>query len=72
VNVDRRAKYLVAAILVQGTIGYVQYFNGVPPSLVIVHILGSVIVWLSALAFDLSLVARPVESDSAESLSTTS
>ena len=72
VNVDRRAKYLVAAILVQGTIGYVQYFNGVPPALVLLHVLGSVIVWISALAFDLSLVARPVESDSTESLSTTS
>ena len=71
-NVDRRAKYLVAAILVQGTIGYIQYFNGVPPGLVIIHILGSVIVWIAALAFDLSLVARPVESDATESLSTTS
>lgn len=71
-NVDRRAKYLVAAIVVQGLIGYVQYFNGVPPGLVIIHILGSVIVWISALAFDLSLVARPVETDLTEPLLATS
>lgn len=62
-GVDRRAKYLVAAILVQGAIGYIQYFNGVPPGFVIIHILGSVIVWIAALAFDLSLIARPVEDE---------
>jgi len=62
-GVDRRAKYLVGAIVLQGAIGYIQYFNGVPPGLVIIHILGSVIVWIAALAFDLSLTARPVEDE---------
>ncbi|MSZ93717.1 MAG: heme A synthase [Actinobacteria bacterium] len=71
-NVDRRSKYLVAAILVQGSIGYVQYFNSVPPGLVILHILGSVVVWIAALAFDLSLIARPIESDTSDATPATS
>ena len=66
VGVDRRAKVLVIAILVQGIIGYVQYFTSVPPALVLVHVLGSILVWLAVLSFDLSLVARPVESAEVE------
>lgn len=61
VQVDRRAKVLVAAIVVQGGIGYLQYFTGVPPWIVILHIAGSIVVWIAALRFDLGLVARPVE-----------
>ena len=60
-QVDRRVKVLVGAIVVQGTIGYIQYFTGVPPWLVVLHVLGSVLVWIAALRFDLGLVARPVE-----------
>lgn len=59
--VDRRAKLLVAAILVQGAIGYIQYFTGVPPLLVLLHVAGSVLVWLAVLAFDLDLTAHSVE-----------
>jgi len=71
-SVNRRAKYLVAAIVIQGVIGYVQYFNSVPPGLVLIHVFGSVVVWIAVLAFDLSLVARPLETDPSESPSTTS
>lgn len=63
--VDLRAKALVVVIVVQGVIGYVQYFTGVPPWLVIVHVLMSTIVWIAVLAFDLSLTARPIETDRA-------
>lgn len=61
--VDRRAKLLVGAILLQGTIGYVQYFTGVPAWLVLLHVTGSVIVWIAVLSFDLSFTARPLERD---------
>lgn len=64
-DVDTRAKVLVIAIVVQGAIGYIQYFTDVPPGLVIMHVLGSVLVWLAALAFDLSLTVRPLERDGA-------
>lgn len=60
-DVDLRAKILVAAICVQGTIGYVQYFTDVPPALVLVHVFGSIMVWLAVLSFDLSLTVRPLE-----------
>jgi heme a synthase len=60
-QVDIRAKLLVGAIVVQGAIGYTQYFTGVPPWLVIVHVLGSTLVWIAVLEFFLSLTARPVE-----------
>lgn len=62
-NVDRRAQILTAAIVVQGAIGYIQYFNSVPPALVLLHILGATIVWIAVLSFDLSFHARPVESE---------
>ena len=65
-GVDRRAKYLVAAIVLQGAIGYVQYFNSVPPGLVMIHIFGSIVVWIAALSFDLSLTARHLKSDASE------
>jgi heme a synthase len=58
-SAGRRSALLVGAILVQGAIGYTQYFTGVPPGLVIVHIAGSVIVWIAALSFHLGLFAHP-------------
>jgi cytochrome c oxidase assembly protein subunit 15 len=56
---SRRSALLTAAILVQGAIGYTQYFNGVPPELVILHVAGSVVVWIAALSFHLNLFAHP-------------
>jgi len=60
-QVDLRAKLLVGAIVVQGAIGYTQYFTGVPPWLVLLHVLGSTLVWIAVLEFYLSLTAHPVE-----------
>jgi cytochrome c oxidase assembly protein subunit 15 len=61
-SVDRHARLLVGAIIVQGAIGYIQYFTGVPPWLVILHVFGSVVIWVTVLGFHLSLRARPLES----------
>ena len=60
-DVDLRAKVLVVAICGQGAIGYIQYFTGVPPALVLLHVFGSILVWLAVLSFDLSLIVRPLE-----------
>ncbi len=60
-DVVRAARVLTATIVVQGAIGYIQYFTGVPPWLVLAHIAGSVAVFIAVLWFDLSLVARPTE-----------
>ena len=45
----RRTMVLVAVILAQGVIGYVQYFTGVPAWLVLLHIAGSVLFWVAVL-----------------------
>lgn len=42
---------LLAALVAQGAIGYLQYFNGVPVALVAVHLVGAVTVWVVALQF---------------------
>jgi cytochrome c oxidase assembly protein subunit 15 len=59
--VDRDARILVIAILVQGAIGYTQYFTGVPPLLVLLHVAGSVAVWVAALVFRLDLTAHSLD-----------
>jgi cytochrome c oxidase assembly protein subunit 15 len=59
--VDRDARILVVAILAQGAIGYTQYFTGVPPLLVLLHVAGSVAVWVAALVFRLDLTAHSLD-----------
>jgi len=44
----KRIKVFLLASLLQGAIGYTQYFTGLPELLVAFHILGSILVWLSA------------------------
>jgi cytochrome c oxidase assembly protein subunit 15 len=60
-QLDRRAMVLVAAILFQGAIGYAQYFTGVPPLLVGIHILGATVVWSSVLRVYLAMWSSPAE-----------
>lgn len=52
-----RGNLLVTAILAQGTLGYVQYFTGVPEGLVALHVFGSVVVWVAVLRVHLALHA---------------
>ena len=47
--VERALRVLVAAEVVQGAIGYTQYFTGVPVALVAAHVLGSMLVLVAAL-----------------------
>lgn len=51
----RRASVLLAVIVAQGALGYTQYFTGVPPLLVGVHIAGAIAVWVATLRFALAL-----------------
>lgn len=50
-----RGGVLAGLIVAQGTLGYVQYFTGVPEVLVGWHVLGSVLVWVAVLRFHLAL-----------------
>jgi len=45
----RAATILLIVALSQGTIGYVQYFTGLPEILVGAHMLGACLVWIAAL-----------------------
>lgn len=45
----RPAWVLLAVSLVQGAVGYLQYFTGLPVVLVTFHVLGAVIVWVAVL-----------------------
>ena len=49
---------LVAVIVLQGALGYVQYFGGVPAVLVAFHIVGAVAMWVAALKVHLNLRPR--------------
>jgi cytochrome c oxidase assembly protein subunit 15 len=51
----RRGWWVAAAVAAQITIGYVQYFNGVPELLVGFHVLGATLVWIAVLQLHLSL-----------------
>ena len=49
VHATRAGLALLAACLVQGAIGYAQYFTGVPVALVSLHMLGACLVWIATL-----------------------
>jgi cytochrome c oxidase assembly protein subunit 15 len=51
----RRIKIFFAVTLAQGLIGYIQYVTGLPELLVIVHVLGSTLVWIASWRIWLSL-----------------
>ncbi|MFG2089961.1 MULTISPECIES: heme A synthase [unclassified Spirillospora] len=44
----RRGHELAVLIVLQGAVGYLQYFLGVPEGLVLLHMLGSVLMWIAA------------------------
>lgn len=44
----RRAHELTGVIVLQGAVGYIQYFLGVPEGLVLLHMLGAVLMWVAA------------------------
>jgi cytochrome c oxidase assembly protein subunit 15 len=51
----RRIKIFFTVTLVQGLIGYLQYILGLPELLVIVHVLGSTLVWIASWRIWLSI-----------------
>ena len=51
-------KIFSALALVQGGIGYIQYFTGVPEILVGAHILGATLVWIAAWRIRLSVITQ--------------
>ena len=56
VTLGDRLTGVLVALVIQGTIGYVQYFDDVPVQLVAMHIVGVVVVWW--LTCNLALATR--------------
>lgn len=48
-RLQSRLTFAFIAVFAQGTIGYTQYFTGVPAWLVEIHIVGVIVVWTAAL-----------------------
>ena len=59
--VVRAGTVLLAVSMAQAGVGYAQYFTGVPPFLVGMHIAGATAVWIAALRFMLALRVRVEE-----------
>ena len=57
----RAALVLFGVELAQGVLGYVQYFLGVPELLVMLHVLGSALVWIATLNVYFTLRERSAE-----------
>lgn len=55
----------ITVAVLQGMLGYVQYNRGLPAPLVMVHIVGAVIFFLSVLRMHLGFFERPIEADAA-------
>ncbi len=53
----RRAEALLTVTVLQGAVGYTQYFTDVPPLLVALHVLGACLLWVATLWFHLGLSA---------------
>lgn len=56
-----RARFMFIAICVQASIGYIQYFTGIPVILVGAHIAGSMLVLVAVLWFHMDLSPEPEE-----------
>jgi len=69
----RAGSLVLAACLVQGAIGYLQYWNGVPAGLVFLHVVGAMAVWGTTVWFVLEhrrLAAGPADVASPSEVST--
>ncbi len=56
-----RARVLLGSMVVQGVIGYAQYFSHLPALLVGVHVFGATVVWMAMVWFYDGLTYRGAE-----------
>ena len=64
--VTRRGEVLLFVLIMQGAVGYLQYFSGVPAPLVAIHVTLAAALWAVTLQFLLGLTARPESPDEAD------
>ena len=58
-RVMHRLTILLVVLVAQGAIGYTQYFSGIPPLLVALHVAGATSVWIAVMWFALGVYERP-------------
>ncbi len=63
---QRRAWILLAIAVLQGGVGYVQYFAGLPEALVMIHVVGATLTWVAVLFIPPALRTRGVPAPTAE------
>jgi cytochrome c oxidase assembly protein subunit 15 len=51
-------KIFTVIALLQGAVGYIQYFTGIPEILVAAHLLGATLVWIAAWRIRLSVITQ--------------
>jgi cytochrome c oxidase assembly protein subunit 15 len=59
--VKRRAGYIVIIAIAQGTIGYTQWFTGLPEALVAMHVAGAGLLWVFLVRYVLTTRTRNLE-----------
>ena len=57
-NVQQHLGVIAVVVVAQAAIGYIQYFNDIPPVLVGFHIAGATAVWAAVVAYYLALSTR--------------
>jgi heme a synthase len=57
-RVVRASWIMIGSLLLQGTLGYIQYFTHLPAGLVWIHVTGSVLVWIAVLRLFLAMRDR--------------
>jgi len=57
--VTRRGEVLLFVLIMQGAVGYLQYFSGVPAPMVAIHVTLAAALWAVTLQFLLGLTTRP-------------
>lgn len=58
VRTKKAIKMFTVIALAQGSIGYIQYFTGIPEILVAAHLLGATLVWIAAWRIRLSVITQ--------------
>jgi heme a synthase len=58
-EVMRRGEIMLTVLLVQGAVGYLQYFSGVPTWLVAIHVTLAATLWAVTIQFTVGLTTRP-------------
>lgn len=58
-DVIRRGEVLLTVLVLQGAVGYLQYFSGVPTWLVAIHVTLAATLWAVTVNFVLGLTTRP-------------